>query len=325
MSNYSDFFGVGSSGGGGGIPINSYTPFSVITTNNPTGYDATTGLYTHPDGTFWLQTGDQLAGVSSTYPDATYNVNVPTGATYTGFNFTVGGAVYSLEYKTDNGNIMINTTEYTTAGVATGFSITQVAGGTRNIGYSVTNQKYFGLSNNAFSGTYLVYEYDSAGNATGFSFDTATQAALAGATFDFALTVSSNENIYVAYGGANPAYVFEYSQAGVYTGFNFTLSNNFPRGIHHDGVNTWVQGSSNFFGIYDGSGTFVSNITTTSPNTFEYGITYDEANNFFYNGSVVGADPVFQFTLAGSPGKLVGDPTARTDTDTSQPLFIRLK
>ena len=324
MSNYSDFFGVGSSGGGGGIPINSYTPFYTISTGNPTGYDQVTGLYTHPDGSFWLETGKQIAGATSTYPSAAVQYSIPTGnAVATGFTIAQGSAVFSLEYKSDNGNIMVNTVEYTTAGVATGFSITQVAGGTRNIGYSPVSQTYYGSENFSFN----VHEYDSAGIATGFSFDTSPQNP--GAAFNVeAMTVGVDDNIYVAFGGsAANSGVFQYTKAGVYTGYSITaLSNNFPRGIHMDGANIWLGTSFSAFQIYDSTGTFqiTVNYTGGGPSGAEQGITWD-GSQFFYLGSTFAAQDIYQYTLPGNPGAQIGDGTARTDTDTSQPLFLRIK
>lgn len=57
MSNFSTFFPAG--GGSEGSGINSYAPFLVSAdTDNPQGYNATTGLYTNPvDESVWLKTG----------------------------------------------------------------------------------------------------------------------------------------------------------------------------------------------------------------------------------------------------------------------------
>ena len=43
-----------------GLPVNTYESFNVSATGNPTGYDATTGLYTHPNGDYWLKTGSTI-------------------------------------------------------------------------------------------------------------------------------------------------------------------------------------------------------------------------------------------------------------------------
>ena len=81
MSKYTDFYGVTSVGD---YPINSYFEYGVTATGNPTGYDASTGLYSHPNGSTWLQTGNTLP-TSSAYPNAT---TTTTGGA-TGFIDTV--------------------------------------------------------------------------------------------------------------------------------------------------------------------------------------------------------------------------------------------
>ena len=60
MGDFSQYFPIGSSGSGGSS-INSYASFKVTATDNPVGYNATTGLYTNPvDGSVWLETGKPL-------------------------------------------------------------------------------------------------------------------------------------------------------------------------------------------------------------------------------------------------------------------------
>jgi|TARA_R110000803_G_scaffold77004_1_gene141829 hypothetical protein len=57
---------------GTGFPVNSYAPFFVTGTGTPTtGYNATTGLYNHPNGDVWIETGKTIIDASNAYPDAT--------------------------------------------------------------------------------------------------------------------------------------------------------------------------------------------------------------------------------------------------------------
>ena len=66
MADFSSFFPDDS------LPINSYKSFDVSATSNPLGYNASTGVYSHPDGTHWLKTGSVLGGSSaSIYSNAT--------------------------------------------------------------------------------------------------------------------------------------------------------------------------------------------------------------------------------------------------------------
>ena len=73
-------------GGGEGAGISSYAPFKVTSTNNPQGYNATTGLYTNPvDESVWLKTGKQVVDSTTprTYPNATTTLDmfIPEGVT----------------------------------------------------------------------------------------------------------------------------------------------------------------------------------------------------------------------------------------------------
>ena len=74
MADFSTFFPDDS------LPINSYESFDINATSNPSGYNASTGVYSHPDGTHWLKTGSVLGGSStSIYSNATANEPGSTG------------------------------------------------------------------------------------------------------------------------------------------------------------------------------------------------------------------------------------------------------
>lgn len=74
MSNFSTFFPAS---GGEGAGINSYAPYQVSSdTDNPQGYNATTGLYTNPvDESVWLKTGMTILDdvTPDPYPNAFKN------------------------------------------------------------------------------------------------------------------------------------------------------------------------------------------------------------------------------------------------------------
>lgn len=80
MSQYSDFFGVASSGGGASVPLNSYTSIFTVTDNQPEGFVSASGIYTSPeDSSVYLKTGEIIqtslpsaAGPDPVYPQATY-------------------------------------------------------------------------------------------------------------------------------------------------------------------------------------------------------------------------------------------------------------
>lgn len=71
MSQYSDFFGVASSGGGATVPINARVEFFIADGNTP-GFDTSTGIY-EVNGETYLETVDTLPAdiYGSTYPLAT--------------------------------------------------------------------------------------------------------------------------------------------------------------------------------------------------------------------------------------------------------------
>ena len=73
MSNFSTYFPIPSSGGGSAL-TNTYASFHVTSTT--AGYDPSTGIYNHPEGGVFLQTGF-LSSDTTTYPNA-----VKTGASY---------------------------------------------------------------------------------------------------------------------------------------------------------------------------------------------------------------------------------------------------
>ena len=64
MSNFTDFFPTG-------LPVNTYAALFTSGSGNPTGYNATTGLYNHPNGDVWLETGKTIIDASNAYPNAT--------------------------------------------------------------------------------------------------------------------------------------------------------------------------------------------------------------------------------------------------------------
>lgn len=113
---------------GTGFPVNSYAPFFISGTGNPLGYNAN-GLYNHPNGDVWLETGKTIIDTSNAYPDAT-GVNVisndfvtvnttPTSAAGTAdFQFFQGDSFYMVAtrqypsnryYKYDNSDNYLGT------------------------------------------------------------------------------------------------------------------------------------------------------------------------------------------------------------------------
>jgi len=308
MSNFSQYFPIGSSGGGGGTPINSYAPFSVAGTSNPTGYDATTGLYTHPDGTFWVKTGFTISGVSSTYPDAFTN----SGATaYSGFSFSVAGEITSnandVTFDGTNFYVISETMnriyQYDTAGVYTGF----------NFSIGAQNSYGRGIANNA-TNIYMtaglgdrVWEYDATGTYTGFNFNPDPDGYNT-------LGLSANSTHIFNNGSTR---VRRWTLAGVLVNwFNVPTG---TRDVASDDSNVYTLNTgTRVVTEYTFTGTATGfTFSTAAQSTTPYGISkYGNKFHVVDRTSLT----VYEYETA----LTVGDTIARTDTDSSQPLFIRI-
>lgn len=71
MTKFSDFFPASQAavGGGGGVSINEQTTY--VQNSNTTGFDTSTGIYTHPNGQQYLRAGSSLQASQTEYPNAT--------------------------------------------------------------------------------------------------------------------------------------------------------------------------------------------------------------------------------------------------------------
>ena len=322
MSNFSQFFPAGSSGGSGG-GINSYAPFLVTVTSNPTGYDATTGLYTHPDGTFWLKSGFTLN--SSAYPDAkggsqpqytkaASQIPQPAGMT----------AIEDCAYNDNTGNYWLrdgsgNAKEMTPAGVATGNIIDDVSG-IQNLTYNTTADTIWVRTSAGFR----EYDANSPYALTGRSFSQPTP------TMDRGMTYDSISDTMWGISSSNRI-CYEFSLTGVLTGRQFTptIAAQSAFGCVHipSTNNIWVASSQN-----------------TSPRPMEEwsvdtlaatGQTITNVNGFVSNqpiGMCRSINNTFAIVIY-TTGLLlfnasyeVGDSTARTSAmGDGQPLFLKIK
>ena len=309
MSDFTDFFPVsGGSGVGSGIPINGYFPFIVSSTGDTTGYDSTTGLYTHPDGTFWLKSGFQISNSTSVYPNATggdvesltqqadipYSFATTTGITYDSINGT-----YWIQIQ--NGN----TVEYTTAGVATGTSWNAGIVNIRNIAYDSTADTLWISSASKF-----VSEFTKAGVATGRTFSTGFIGEL---TYD-----PNNNTLWIVDTVGTSNIIKEYNLTTGATLTTLTLGTVAIQALYYKvSDNTfWAASSTGPVTLQYtkvGVATGKTLPTPANPNAMS-GNQNDGITILDFNGPIIPYFPLFT----------VGDPTARTDTDTAQPLFVRI-
>ena len=291
---------------GTGLPVNTYESFLVNSTGNPTGYNATTGLYTHPNGDYWLKTGSTLEAASATYPDAagTTSINwAATGNTFTGPGSNAGLAAPTdgfLYAATLGGAIQ----KWSKAGV---LQATLPSLGT-------INQRSFGTngSNNLLAaGGGTVREYTTAGVATGFSFSYTGQMS----TNNVYGVDSNGTYIWVLNGISGEA--FRYTQDGVYTGFSITHPSNQEDVAIVREEALFIQDVSRPDGFDPTTGVALSASGAVAGSLFAPDLA--DTTKFWTNDF----GDIKEYNLTFS--KIFGDSTARTDPDSGQPLFIKLK
>ena len=234
---------------GTGLPVNTYESFYVSGTSNPSGYNATTGLYTHPNGDVWLKTGNTISDVGGNYPNAnTVPAIGPTTMTYTGFTFGLtppANAIEPLGIDYDGTNHYY-AGEYTSqprrvyqkdlTGAYTGFAFSAGA-----IGVTWDGTNFYTVN----LGT-TITQLDAAGVATGFTISTVAEMP-AGICRGIK---EHNGILYVAtqFGIGNIPGVYAYDKiTGAYTGFKFDVNGqtSLPRDVTFDDTS---------FYIVDGSG-----------------------------------------------------------------------
>ena len=318
MSNYSDFFGVGSSGGGGSFPVNSYLSYFVTSTGNPTGYDATTGLYSHPNGEFWLETGNIIG--ASPYPNATKVLDpIPTGNTATiGITVTAQAPVSKNLIVTDGTNYYAND-------VATGgYRVRQLDSSFASTGYSITFSPPGFAGNNregyfSYFGSAPVFGTINQSNwqkvvppATTWTTEfTGPNGFNASAT-----TNTAGTTIFIA---PNSSTVTEYSwPGGVATGNTFSATGAVlgmvaiaPYIIACTSTTIELFDDTSFAAV--GSGPITTgNGSNILPN-------FSDSSRFYLGSAGNNFNSLVEYEIGS-----VGDGTAKTDPDTSQPFFVRI-
>ena len=288
---------------GTGLPVNTYESFSVSLTGNPSGYSATTGLYTHPNGDYWLKTGNNISDSGGNYPAATFTFSAPV---QTGVSFT--GPAQSTGIFVDANNVYVTEKSARTLG-----TYTKAGGFLGSFG------TVFSPYGNYFDGTnfYIVNDtnkrvdqFTSAGVATGVNFATGTadpRGITSDGTFWYLTDIAAQ-------------IVTQYTLAGVATGFTFSTSGG------PSGTDLWsISYYDGFLYVSGAAGTVVTQYTLTGVAT---GFTFN------LTGGIANTDGTFWYSTAYSnttitqydyQDKLVGDGTARTDADSGQPLFIKIK
>ena len=331
---------------GTGLPVNSYDSFLVDSTGNPVGYNTATGLYTHPNGDYWMETGNTISDSGGNYPDAV----ITAASNYNTAEGTTGNYTNAQSNTLDGIQGICQTSTYWYVHGPGGYS---------------QSQNLTRIQKSNFAKTQFGYRLDRANDKIGFDVN---EAETLTATVGEDNSTSASE-IYIRdftnYTGSNPGTL-------LYT-VNRTLSYNVPGVIFGEGTTVWVmvQGSSTMTQYDYVSNTLLQTLNAgQSPGTYGYGWSYiggqysylsnaggiwkvDMVNGgstlfatFTAEPSLANREPItpdlnnftnalqIQSTPAStSPtwkiytkaGPFVGDSTARTDSDSSQPLFLKLK
>jgi hypothetical protein len=303
---------------GTGIPVNSYAPFMVDSSNNPSGYDATTGLYTHPNGDYWLKTGNTLAGVNSTYPDATVNYQILTQFEVSS-NFTTTFVTRGLARTSTNWYALEETTgavrEYT-VDATTG----NLSGGGSIVFTSYTSKQAMTSNGTTLlipSSTTNLVERTTSGGSTGFSFNVSAQ----GSVIDgLGYYDDGGDGIYIVYTSSNGTVATYNAVTGAATGLSFSVGSN-KQGCAFDGINYYVaEGSINTPTTqYNSQGVSTGYTVNLRPGSTAGSLQY--YNGYFFCMGVGAYTMNVQRSAFGG----IGDSTALTDTDSGEPLFVKIK
>lgn len=337
MSNYSNYFNSG-----GGLSVNSYKDYLVAGTGNPTGYDASTGLYNHPDSTVWIETGNTISAPASTYPDATQAVSgsllgsvlVQSGTTLPSrYQFAVVGDI-AYDSATDylwitgrdgswgygSGQIIDLNGSATTPGftvpVLSFFSTsspTSVLASTR--GLAIRNSIGY-LSTMPTPGTTLITEYTAPGTQPGTTYSLTHQ------TTDSAYD-AVDDTFWFVDGSTGTVYEYSNDMSTQISTFSTSPSGLTNGGaITNDGVHVYVATTNptgtNASYQFTKSGTYTG--FNFSIDNHQGGAGYASTYSAqYYGGNTVNQIKVYQVNVE------FGDSTVRTNAETGQPYFLRIK
>ena len=375
MSNFSQFFPAGGGSGGEGAGINSYAPYKVSpTTNNPVGYNFTTGVYTNPvDESVWVKTGTTVSDTTTprTYPNAYFEEDMYIGL-QAGIRLSPDQPFQSagnIHYQRSTGRIYNQN-----SGNLSSWTINASTGAYEN---RVNFAKYAGPATySTFNGGFVFHE----GSQTWYTqgvFNNPTMSLIsmgivAGGGPDVANPVQQNLTAltnntpsgYMVIGNflyvfKSNRYIYKYSinpSTGVITDTN--VSFDIVSLVPSLGTNAYSQFADLMYDTISGYAYVVTTqgydetedgMIQLDPTTFTAtGVVYPIDINLSNNGygnfqygtfGLVGTKNVIFTQSIGNATRLVnqfysqstdfiqkvGDPIARTSTDTTQPLFIKLK
>jgi hypothetical protein len=360
MSSYSDFFGAASAGGG--APINSFAGFLVSATDNPTGYNATTGLYTSPDGTYWLKTGLLITDTGS-YPNATFtaagifsetNVITPVDQNFPGAGPIISsalGMITSTKFASytniPSPGVLVREYDFATQ-TATGNNIdvdgliTRGSVGTfQSVQYHIADDILLLTWRDHVPATDAVaaYNYSTGTNVSNYNFFSTGGVSAQQVMYGAAITNETSRyvgGLYKDTGTTVSWKVVEYSSG--FTSVTSTVVSQTST-IGTNGA-LWGGTDSNTFMQFDsttGVATeydntqaatgYTENYAGMQGDTFVTGSDSVKSHRYSLDAIVYGdySSPTSQYQYATSNLGGVGYSIVKTDSDTGQPLFIKIK
>lgn len=315
---------------GTGLPVNTYESFSVTATGNPTGYDATTGLYTAPSGDYWLKTGNTINIDKTTYPDATANLGSYTSLGTNTLAAFGGSNRWRRQAIAWNGTRLLQGAPKTSVGADQSLFAQ----------YSPT-QPYTQTSTNTRSGPSFIggipeigvalspdnnyaYGYFPVSSTTQFTviLGNTLGVTITGIVGNSAFAVDNSGNIYTGDGNI-------YDQTGTLTGtfpvpavtaFNMAVGNDgylylfsTSRFLYRALISGLAAGFTQEVDFSGAPGGDEGYINQSNPNTIIITSGGSQTNN---------TQNVTTYTYTNAA---LGDATARTDSGSGQPLFIKIK
>ena len=297
---------------------------------NPAGYDATTGLYTHPNGDYWLKTGNTIDIDKTTYPEATANLGSYTSQGNSTLAIFNNSNRWNRQAMAWNGTRLLQGAPKVSSGAdQTMFSeynpaapYTQTLASQRS-GPSFLSATPIGLALSPDDN--YAYAYLPANSTTEFTviIGNTLGVTITGIVGNRGFAVDNSGNIYTGDGNI-------YDQTGTLTGtFPVPAVTALSMAVGNDGylylfstskflyralISNLAAGFNQEVDFSGASGGNEGYINQSNPNTI---IITSGGSNRTNNTQVV---TTYTYTNA-----VMGDATARTDTDTTKPLFVKIK
>ena len=323
---------------GTGLPVNTYESFYVSATGNPTGYNATTGLYTHPNGDYWLKTGNTITDSNGDYPNATASggsvltTNASTIAPFNPPNWTKNYFTWAADgvygFITPSvGGLWPQLVQYSTTypfTYVTNSDLTQH-------GTKVAGADYAGIAMSP-NLTQKYWKWSDASSTTFYSFGSGADiTGIPNMYFAKGIAVDNSGLVYVV-DWIQDQSVRVINQAGTVISSQPIPGNGQSESltVGNDGY-LYLMDTARYLyraplsNIAGGFGPVVDLSAATAGYSSAAVNQSNPSEIFLFNGNPTSSTNTTNIDVFTYSSPVVGDSTARTDTDSSQPLFIKIK